>query len=30
MPFLDKLDAMQRSTLLVQVRDLSLHPRRTA
>lgn len=30
MPFLDKLDAMQRSTLLAQVRDLSLHPRRTA
>jgi transcriptional regulator with XRE-family HTH domain len=30
MPFLDKLDVMQRSTLLAQVRDLSLHPRRTA
>jgi transcriptional regulator with XRE-family HTH domain len=30
MPFLDKLDAMQRSTLLAQVRDLSLHPRRMA
>jgi transcriptional regulator with XRE-family HTH domain len=30
MAFLDKLDAMQRSTLLAQVRDLSLHPRRTA
>ena len=30
MPFLDKLDALQRSTLLAQVRDLSLHPRRTA
>ena len=30
MPFVDKLDAMQRSTLLAQVRDLSLHPRRTA
>jgi transcriptional regulator with XRE-family HTH domain len=30
MPFLEKLDAMQRSTLLAQVRDLSLHPRRTA
>jgi transcriptional regulator with XRE-family HTH domain len=29
-PFLDKLDALQRSTLLAQVRDLSLHPRRTA
>jgi transcriptional regulator with XRE-family HTH domain len=30
MPFLCQLDAMQRSTLLVQVRDLSLHPRRSA
>jgi transcriptional regulator with XRE-family HTH domain len=30
MPFLEKLDALQRSTLLAQVRDLSLHPRRTA
>jgi transcriptional regulator with XRE-family HTH domain len=30
MPFVEKLDAMQRSTLLAQVRDLSLHPRRTA
>ncbi len=30
MPFLEKLDATQRSTLLAQVRDLSLHPRRTA
>src|SRR5260370_22248749 len=30
MPFLDKLDALQRSTLLAQVRDLSLHPRRPA
>jgi transcriptional regulator with XRE-family HTH domain len=30
MPFLEKLDAMQRSALLAQVRDLSLHPRRTA
>lgn len=30
MPLIDKLDAMQRSTLLAQVRDLSLHPRRTA
>jgi hypothetical protein len=29
-PFLDKLDALQRSTLLAQVRDLSLHPRRMA
>jgi transcriptional regulator with XRE-family HTH domain len=28
MPFLAQLDATQRSTLLVQVRDLSLHPRR--
>jgi len=28
MPFLSQLDATQRSTLLVQVRDLSLHPRR--
>ncbi len=30
MPFLDQLDAMKRSTLLTHVRDLSLHPRRTA
>jgi len=30
MPFLEKLDGMQRSTLLAQVRDLTLHPRRTA
>ena len=30
MPFLSQLDASQRSTLLVQVRDLSLHPRRSA
>jgi transcriptional regulator with XRE-family HTH domain len=30
MPFVEKLDIMQRSTLLAQVRDLSLHPRRTA
>lgn len=30
MPFVEKLDAMQRSTLLAQVRDLSLHPRRLA
>ena len=29
-PLLDKLDAMQRSILLSQVRDLSLHPRRGA
>ncbi len=29
-PVLSQLDATQRSTLLVQVRDLSLHPRRTA
>jgi len=29
-PFLAQLDAMQRSTLLAQVRDLSLHPRRSA
>ena len=30
MPFLSQLDAAQRSTLLVQVRDLALHPRRSA
>jgi transcriptional regulator with XRE-family HTH domain len=30
MPFLEKLDGMQRSTLMAQVRDLTLHPRRTA
>jgi len=30
MPLVEKLDVMQRSTLLAQVRDLSLHPRRTA
>ena len=30
MPFVEKLDAMQRSTLMAQVRDLTLHPRRTA
>ncbi len=30
MPLVEKLDATQRSTLLAQVRDLSLHPRRTA
>jgi transcriptional regulator with XRE-family HTH domain len=29
-PVLSQLDATQRSTLLIQVRDLSLHPRRTA
>ncbi len=29
-PFLDKLDAMQRSNLLAQVRDLSVRPRRSA
>jgi transcriptional regulator with XRE-family HTH domain len=29
-PFLDKLDAMQRSSLLSQVRDLSVRPRRSA
>jgi transcriptional regulator with XRE-family HTH domain len=29
-PFLEKMDTMQRSALLVQVRDLSLHPRRPA
>ncbi|HET9839690.1 MAG TPA: helix-turn-helix transcriptional regulator [Candidatus Angelobacter sp.] len=28
--YLDKLDAMQRSTLLAQVRDLSIRPRRSA
>jgi len=27
---LPQLDATQRSTLLIQTRDLSLHPRRTA
>ena len=30
MPFLAQLDTLQRSTLLAQVRDLSLHPRRSA
>src|SRR5215813_13799027 len=30
MPLLSQLDAMKRSTLLAQLRDLSLHPRRTA
>src|SRR6267154_6423361 len=29
-PFLDKLDGMQRSSLLSQVRDLSIRPRRSA
>jgi transcriptional regulator with XRE-family HTH domain len=29
-PYLDKLDAMQRSSLLSQVRDLSVRPRRSA
>jgi transcriptional regulator with XRE-family HTH domain len=29
-PFLDQLDSMQRSTLLSQVRELSVRPRRTA
>ncbi len=28
--YMDKLDAMQRSTLLAQVRDLSIRPRRSA
>jgi transcriptional regulator with XRE-family HTH domain len=28
--YLDKLDALQRSTLLAQVRDLSIRPRRSA
>ena len=28
--YLDKLDAMQRSTLLAQMRDLSIRPRRSA
>lgn len=30
MPYFKQLDAMQRSSLLSQVRELSLHPRRTA
>jgi transcriptional regulator with XRE-family HTH domain len=30
MPYVSQLDTSQRSTLLVQVRDLSLHPRRSA
>jgi transcriptional regulator with XRE-family HTH domain len=29
-PFLEKLDSMQRTTLLTQVRDLSIRPRRSA
>jgi transcriptional regulator with XRE-family HTH domain len=29
-PYLGQLDAMQRSTFLAQIRDLSLHPRRSA
>lgn len=29
-PYIDKLDAMQRSSLLSQVRDLSVRPRRSA
>jgi len=29
-PFVNKLDAMQRSTFLAQVRDLATRPRRTA
>src|SRR5437763_10733309 len=30
MPFMDKLDAMQRSTLLSQMRELTVRPRRSA
>src|SRR4051812_22349958 len=30
MPYVNKLDAMQRSTFLTQVRELALRPRRTA
>ena len=30
MPHVNKLDAMQRSTFLTQVRELALRPRRTA
>src|SRR5215469_13461048 len=30
MPFLGQLDAMKRSSLLAHIRDMSLHPRRTA
>ena len=29
-PFLDKLDVMQKSTVLSQVREMSVRPRRTA
>ena len=29
-PYLAKLDSMQRSSLLSQVRDLSVHPRRSS
>lgn len=29
-PFVSKLDAMQRSTFLTQVRELTMHPRRTS
>jgi hypothetical protein len=29
-PFVTKLDAMQRSSFLAQVRDLATRPRRTA
>jgi hypothetical protein len=28
--YLDKLDSMQRSSLMAQVRDLSIRPRRSA
>jgi len=30
MPYVSQLDMAQRSTLLIQVRDLSVHPRRSA
>jgi transcriptional regulator with XRE-family HTH domain len=30
MPFVESLGAIERSTLLAQVRDLTMHPRRTA
>ena len=30
MPFIEQLDALKRSSLMVQVRDLSLRPRRTS
>jgi hypothetical protein len=29
-PYLDKLDVMQKSTVLSQVREMSVRPRRTA